>query len=832
MFRPARVVSCGCVIAVAVVCHPHVARLHAAGPQAPRAQATSVQTPSAAVSTASLDPRALLDQYCVTCHNERLAIAGLLLDESDIEHVGAGADTWEKVVQKLRSGAMPPPGRRRPDRPTLDAFVTWLETELDREAVAHPNPGRPADHRLNQFEYGNAIRDLLELEIDAASLLPADESDHGFDNIAEVLSMSPTLLERYMFAARKISRLAVGDPSTGPAIETFNVSRGLRQDDRMSEDLPFATRGGTLIRHYFPLDGEYVVQIRLGRNFTNSQIRAIGTREEIDVLLDGARVTRFSIGGECVESDDPDPKCAGTGIYRTSPYQLTADDVLHVRFTAQAGMHSLGVAFVKKSALTEGPAPTLLPPRHTSSTYTAPRMDIDSVRLEGPYNATGPGDTPSRRQIFVCQPTGTSTEEACATQILETLARRAYRRPVTGSDVETLLRFYRTGRREGSFEQGIQEALARLLVSPHFLFRIERDPASLQADAVYRISDLELASRLSFFLWSSIPDDELLEVAARGTLSDPDILDAQVRRMLADRRATALVTNFGGQWLHIRNLKAVDPDARAFPEFDDNLRDAFQRETELFLESQMREDRPLEELLTANYTFVNERLARFYGIRNVYGTHFRRAPLNDPRRAGLLGHASILTVTSYATRTSPVLRGKYLLDNILGAPPPPPPPNVPPLVETGEGGQSPASMRERMEQHRANPVCASCHTRMDPLGFALENFNAIGKWRTMDGTSAIDASGVLPDGTTFAGPGEFRRALLMHREEFVRTFTEKLLTYALGRAVQYYDMPAVRTIMRAAAPDNYRWSSLILGIVKSGPFQMRKAQAVATVAAQ
>ena len=825
MFRPVRVVSCGCMIAVAAACYLHVARLHAAGPQAPPAQATSVQTPSTAVSTASPDPRALLDHYCVTCHNERLATAGLRLDESDIEHVGAGADTWEKVVQKLRSGAMPPPGRRRPDKPTLDALVTWLETELDREAAAHPHPGRPADHRLNQFEYGNAIRDLLALEIDVASLLPADESDHGFDNIAEVLSMSPTLLERYMFAARKISRLAVGDPATGPAIETFNVSRGLRQNNRMSEDLPFATRGGTLIRHYFPLDGEYVVKIRLGRNFTNSQIRAIGTREEIDVLLDGARITRFSIGGECVESEDP--KCSGTGIYRTSPYQLTADDALQVRFTAQAGMHALGVAFVKKSALTEGPAPTLLPPRHTSSTYTAPRMDVDSVRLEGPYNPTGPGDTPSRRRIFVCQPTGTSNEEACATQIMETLARRAYRRPVTGSDVETLLRFYRSGRREGSFEQGIQEALARLLVSPHFLFRIERDPASLQADAVYQISDLELASRLSFFLWSSIPDDELLEVAARGTLSDPDILDAQVRRMLADRRATALVTNFGGQWLHIRNLKAVDPDARAFPEFDDNLRDAFQHETELFLESQMREDRPLEELLTASYTYVNERLARFYGIRNVYGTHFRRAPLNDPRRAGLLGHGSILTVTSYATRTSPVVRGKYLLDNILGAPPPPPPPNVPPLAETGEGGQPPASMRERMEQHRANPVCASCHTRMDPLGFALENFNAIGKWRAMDGTSAIDASGVLPDGTTFAGPDEFRRALLMHRDAFIRTFTQKLLTYALGRAVQYYDMPAVRTIMREAAPDNYRWSSLILGIVKSRPFQMRQAQAVA-----
>jgi len=824
MFRLAPVVPCGCMLAVAAAGAMQMARLDAAGPQTQPSQATSAQTSSPTVSTASAGPRALLDQYCVTCHNERLATAGLRLDESDVEHVGAGAETWEKVVRKLRSGEMPPSGRRRPDTPTLDAFVTWLETELDREATAHPNPGRPADHRLNQFEYGNAIRDLLALEIDAASLLPADESDHGFDNIAEVLSMSPTLLERYMFAARKVSRLAVGDPAMGPAIETFNVSRGLRQDDRMSEDLPFATRGGTLIRHYFPLDGEYVVKIRLGRNFTNSQIRAIRTREEIDVLLDGARITRFSIGGECVESDDPNPKCSGTGIYRTSPYQLTADDALEVRFSATAGMHSLGVAFVKKSALTEGPAPTLLPPRHTSSTYTAPRMDIDAVRLEGPYNPTGPGDTASRRRIFVCQPTGTAdaAEETCATQIMATLARRAYRRPVTESDVATLLRFYRIGRQEGTFEQGIQEALARLLVSPQFLFRIERDPAGSQADAVFQISDLELASRLSFFLWSSIPDDELLDVAARGTLREPGVLDTQVRRMLADARATALVTNFGGQWLHLRNLQAVDPDSRAFPEFDDNLRDAFLRETELFLESQIRDDRPLAELLTADYTFVNERLARFYGIRNVYGTHFRRVRLSDPRRAGLLGHGSVLTVTSYATRTSPVVRGKFLLDNILGAPPPPPPPNVPDLPAHGDDGE-PASIRERMEQHRANPVCASCHTRMDPLGFALENFNAIGKWRTMDGTSAIDASGVLPDGTTFAGPDEFRAALLMHRDEFVRTFTEKLLTYALGRAVQYYDMPAVRTIARNAAPDDHRWSSLILGIVNSGPFQMRQA---------
>ena len=709
--------------------------------------------------------------------------------------------------------------------------MTWLETELDREAAAHPNPGRPADHRLNQVEYGNAIRDLLALEIDPRSVLPADESDHGFDNIAEVLSMSPTLLERYMFAARKISRLAIGDPTMGPAIDTFNISRGLRQDERMSEDLPYGTRGGTVIRHYFPLDGEYVVKIRLGRNFTNSQIRAIRTREEIDVLLDGAPVTRFRIGGECVGSQDAE--CVGPRNYRAGgEYQLTADEALEVRFPAQAGMHVLGVAFVKKSVLTEGPAPTLLPPRHTSSTYEAPRMDVDYVRIEGPYDATGPGDTPSRRQIFSCHPARTSDEEPCAKEILATLARRAYRRPVTDSDVETLLRFYRIGRSEGNFERGIQEALTRLLVSPQFLFRIERDPANIQADAIYRISDLELASRLAFFLWSSIPDDQLLDVAARRRLRDPGVLEEQVRRMLADPRATALVTNFGGQWLHIRNLKAVDPEASAFPEFDDNLREAFQRETELFLESQLRDDRPLEELLTANYTFVNERLARFYGIRNVYGAHYRRVPLSDPRRAGLLGHGSILTVTSYATRTSPVVRGKYLLDNILGAPPPPPPANVPPLAEAAEAGRPLASVRERMEAHRENPACAACHARMDPLGFALENFDAIGRWRTMDGTSAIDASGVLPDGTTFAGPDEFRQALLTRRDDFIRTFTEKLLTYALGRAVQSYDMPVVRTIIRDAASTNYRWSSLVLGIVESRPFQMRQAREVVAAVAQ
>ena len=828
MVRPARFGSGACMLLWLVAGVLGTAGATEASPQAGApAAASAASRPAAAPSP---DPRALLDEYCVVCHNARTRTAGLLLDSADVHQVAAGAETWEKVVRKLRSGAMPPPGRRRPEPQTLEAFVSGLEAELDAAAAAHPNPGRPADHRLNRFEYGNAVRDLLELEIDAAALLPPDESDHGFDNIAEVLSMSPTLLGRYLFAARRISQLAVGDPSTGPAVETFRVSRGLRQDERMSEDLPRGTRGGLAVRHYFPLDGEYVVKVRLGRNFTNSQIRAIATHEEIDVLLDGVRVTRFTIGGRCADATD-DPACTGSGIYRTSRYQLTADEALEVRFDAPAGMHTLGVAFAKKSVLTEGPPPTLLPPRHTSSTYEAPRMDVDYVRLEGPFNPTGPGDTASRRRIFVCRPDGASAEAeaACARQILAGLARRAYRRPVTDADVETLLAFHDAGRSEGGFERGIQEALARLLVSPQFLFRVERDPVGVEAGGVYRIGDHELASRLAFFLWSSIPDDELLAAAESGALREPGGLAAQVRRMLADPRASALARSFGGQWLFIRNLGAVDPDASAYPEFDDNLREAFQRETELFLEHQIRDDRPLAELLTADHTFLNERLARFYGVRNVYGTHFRRVPLQDPRRAGLLGHASILTVTSYATRTSPVVRGKYLLDNILGAPPPPPPPNVPALEETGAAGAG-ASIREQMEQHRRSPACASCHQRMDPLGFALENFDGIGQWRDTDGGAPIDASGLLPDGTAFTGPADFRAGLLERRGEFVRTVTEKLLTYALGRAVGAPDMPAVRRILREAAPADYRWSSLILGIVESRPFQMRKAQEAATAA--
>ena len=832
MVRPVRFGPGACILlclaAAGLVMAAPAEAAQRAQAEAPRAESSAVHP---AAEAPSPDPRALLDEYCVVCHNARTRTAGLLLDRADVHQVAAGAETWEKVVRKVRSGAMPPPGRRRPDPQVLDAFVSGLEAELDAAAAARPNPGRPPDHRLNRFEYGNAVRDLLDLEVDVEALLPPDESDQGFDNIAEVLSISPTLLGRYLFAARRISQLAVGDPSAGPAVETFRVSRGMRQDERMGEDLPYGTRGGIAVRHYFPLDGEYVVKVRLGRNFTNSQIRAIATREEIDVLLDGVRIARLEIGGRCATPGDDDPACTGSGIYRTSRYQLTADEALEARFEAPAGMHTLGVAFVRKSVLTEGPPPTLLPPRHTSSTYEAPRMDVDYIRLEGPFDPTGPGDTASRRRIFVCQPdgTGAEAEAACAREILGGLARRAYRRPVTDADVNTLMAFYDAGRDEGGFERGVQEALARLLVSPQFLFRVERDPVDVDEGGVYAISDLELASRLSFFLWSSIPDDELLEAAESGALREPGVLAAQVSRMLADPRASALARNFGGQWLFVRNLRAIDPDASAYPEFDDNLREAFGRETELFLEHQIRDDRPLVELLTADHTYLNERLARFYGVPNVYGAHFRRVRMPDPRRAGLLGHASILTVTSYATRTSPVVRGKYLLDNILGAPPPPPPPNVPALEETGAAGEG-ASIREQMEQHRQSPACASCHQRMDPLGFALENFDGIGQWRDADGGAPIDASGVLPDGTAFTGPADFREALLDRRGEFVRTVTEKLLTYALGRAVGAHDMPAVRRILSESAADDHRWSSLILGIVESQPFRMRRAQEAATAA--
>ena len=802
-----------------------VALIASGSVQAARPRGAAPLTPAPQTARSEPSPRALFDQYCVTCHNQRRPAAGLALDAAAPQSVGATSEMWEKVVKKLRSGSMPPPGNPRPNPAAYNAAASWLETEIDRAAAAHPNPGRVRLHRLNRAEYTAAVGDLLSLRTDVQTMLPADEGGYGFDNIADVLSISPALLERYMSAAVKISRLAIGDPALSQVVETYNLPRNAVQTDRISDDLPFGTRGGAALRHHFPLDGEYVLRVRMYRMFNENQIIGLDKHEQLDVRVDGERVKVFTVGGDC-EDKATDPKCVNAGGGLGSQYDRTADDGLEVRFAAKAGTRVVGVAFLKTTSAPEGVTPSRLPVTSNSfwsAAYDRAEMAIERVQISGPFNATAPGDTPSRREIFVCRPTGSQDEKACATKILGRLARRAYRRPVSDRDVQTLLGFYETGRNEVGFERGIQFALERLLVAPDFLFRAERDPATVAPGGSYRLSDLELASRLSFFLWSSIPDDELLDVAARGKLKDPAVLEQQVRRMLGDPRATALVKNFGGQWLYLRNMRQVRPDAQAYPEFDDNLREALQRETELFLESQLRADRSVVELLTANYTFLNERLAQHYGIPNVYGTHFRRVAYPDDTRAGLLGQGSVLTVTSYSTRTSPVLRGKWLLENLLGAPPPAPPPNVPPLDENDKA--KPTSVRERLEQHRRNPVCASCHSQMDPLGFALENFDGIGQWRTIgEGGAAVDASGILPDGTRFNGPAEFRKALLTHREEFVGTVTERLLTYALGRGVEYFDMPAIRKIQRDAEPAGDRWSSLILGIVKSAPFQMRTTE--------
>jgi uncharacterized protein DUF1592/uncharacterized protein DUF1588/uncharacterized protein DUF1587/uncharacterized protein DUF1585/uncharacterized protein DUF1595 len=780
---------------------------------------TIASQPSSSIAPSDSGHRALLDQYCTRCHNERLKTAGLMLDTLNLDRLSEAPDVWEKVVRKLRTQAMPPAGLPRPDKRTYDTFATWLETELDRAAATTPNPGRPVVHRLNRAEYTNAIRDLLGLDVDGRTLLPADDSAYGFDNVADVLSVSPVLLDRYLSAARKIARLGVGDPLIRPSVETYTVSKYLVQDDRMSEDLPFGSRGGIAIRHNFPLDGEYILRIRLQRTLVEA-VRGLAEPQQLDVRLDHTRIKLFTVGGG-------GPRAAYTGGGSvSSEYERTADAGLEVRFSAKAGMRLVGVAFLKNSAVPDGVrrAPLALSSFGFYIERDTP-MAVASVQISGPYGAKTPEDTPSRRRIFLCRPTSDTNEEACAKTILSTLARRAYRRPTSEADVEKLVTFYKGARIERGFEAGIESALESLLIDPDFLFRTERDPANVAPGTAYRLSDLELASRLSFFLWSSIPDDELLDVAARGQLNDAAVLERQVRRMLADPRSAALVSNFSGQWLYLRNMRRVAPDPEAFPGFDDNLREALQRETELFVESTIRDDRSVVDLLTANYTFVNERLARHYGIPNIYGSHFRRVTFNDDTRGGLLGQGSILMVTSYPARTSPVLRGKWLLENILGAPPPPPPGNVPPLSENGEGGGKPLSMRERMEQHRKDPVCASCHARMDPLGFALENFDAIGRWRaTSEAGTPIDASGVLPDGTKFNGPSDLRKALVSRRVEFVTTVTEKLLTYALGRGVESYDRPAIRTIMRGAASHEYRWSSLVWGIVKSVPFQMRRSQ--------
>ena len=782
------------------------------------AGAPAAEAQGAAPASASGAPsRALLDRYCVTCHNERLRTADLLLDQVDLDRAGAHAETLEKVVRKLRAGQMPPAGRPRPDRAAVETFTVALESALDRAAAADPNPGRVASRRMNRFEYVNAIEDLLALEVNGAELLPSDMAGLGFDNNADVLSMTPALMARYTAAATKISRAAVGGPDNRPIRQVYALGFET-QEARMSEDMPFGTHGGLAARHVFPLDGEYEFAIQMkggGNNSGGSGIIGIGEDDhEIELRVDHALIERWKVGGEFPGPDPgiliPIPDDDVEGI-RLHEYRLNADRGLRVRVPIEAGQRLVTVAFTDSN------------PTPFAGAYGRP--GIDQVFIAGPFGGTAPDDTASRRRIFSCRPAGEETreEERCAREILSNLARRAYRRPVTDADLAPLLDFYREGRAERDFDGGIERALEALLSMPEFLLRIERQPPGAAPARPYRLSGLELASRLSFFLWRSIPDDELLDLAAAGRLGEPDVLRAQVDRMLADRRATRFMNDFAGQWLQVRNINEHVPDSGLYGAFNDTLRRAMVTETELFFESQVRGDRPIPELLRADYTYLNEQLARHYGVEDVYGSRFRRVAWDDDRRHGLLGHGSLLTITSYANRTSVVLRGKWVLENLLGTPPPAPPPNVPPLEE-GDAGGTPTSLREKMEQHRSNPVCASCHTEMDQLGFALEHFDAIGRWRETDGGAAIDATIEWAD-HTIAAPRAFREALAGRGTQFVQTVAEKLLTYALGRGVNYYDAPVVRQLVRDLEQDGYRWSSLIRGIVESMPFQQRRALA-------
>ena len=780
---------------------------------APPAKSAQPSSPIGAVSAAS-SQRQTLDRYCVTCHNQRLVTAGLKLDDADVANPGTGAEIWEKVVRKLRTGMMPPPNMPQPSMDDRVALLSWLETSLDKAAAAKPNPGRTETlRRLNRTEYQNAIRDLLAVDIDAASLLPADESGHGFDNVT-VGDLPPALLDRYISAAQKISALAIGSTQTSLQSDIIRVPPDVTQEGHV-EGLPVGTRGGVVFPYTFVQNGEYDLQIYLARGYSGD---VDGLKDpqphEIKVLLDRTPIGEFTVQ-KPANGDDS-----------------LIDKNLKIRVPVTAGPHQVGVTFVKNSSslLETGRQP--LQSRFNERRHPRVTPAISQVSVTGPYAPQGADDTPSRHRIFVCRPafaTGsseagpsTSEETACAHRILSALMRRAYRRPISEADLERPMAFYREGKSERDFEAGIGKALTAVLVNPEFLFRVEADPAKTPTSAAYRISDLELASRLSFFLWSSVPDDALLDAAIRGELRRPEVLERHVRRMLADPRSYNLASNFAGQWLRLRNVTSVDPNVRLYPDFDDNLRQAFRTETELFVDSVVREDRSVLDLLRADYTFLNERLAKHYGIPNVYGSRFRRVELGpDSRRGGLLRQGSVLAVTSYATRTSPVIRGVWVLSNIVGAPPPPPLPNVPAL-----DGNVPANLpvRERMAAHRASPVCASCHRTIDPVGFALENFDAVGRWRDNEGDSGpIDVSGTLPGTGDIKGVSGLEDALLQRPDLFATTLTEKLLTFALGRGVEYYDAPAVRKILREAQPGGYRFSSLILGIVNSAPFQMRRS---------
>jgi hypothetical protein len=753
-------------------------------------------------------PRAFLGENCIGCHNSTdqsaaALFAGLHFDKLDVMHVEQNPETWEKVVRKLGAGMMPPASEPRPDPTAKAEFLTYLETRLDALAAAQPNPGRPALHRVNRTEYANAIRDLLALEVDATELLPADDSSFGFDNIAGSLGVSPVLLERYVAAAGKISRLAIGDTGMPDGQQKYVVSGDLTQNRHMP-GLPFGTRGGAEFTHHFPVDAEYVIRADLVERGGRMFGAAAGKTEQLEVTLDGQRILLKDL----------------------SEYEVETGAA--VRIPIAAGPHTLGAAFIKKN---HAPVEDVYQPFEFS--LFEPAVDGDpqwtlvphlaSIGVTGPFNVVGISETPTRQRIFVCRPTSTRDEEPCARQIVETLATRAFRHPVEREQLATLMEFYAAGREQGGFENGIEMALRRILAAPEFVFRFER-AEGVEPGEIYRLPDVELASRLSFFLWSSIPDDELLALAVDERLHEPATLRKQVLRMLDDPRSNAFIENFAGQWLYLRNLKTKGGAVEHFPDFDDNLRQAFRRETELLFASIVREDRSLLDILTADYTFVNDRLARHYGIPGIYGSEFRRVPVTQEARRGILGHGSILMVTSYPERTSPVQRGVWVLENIIGAPVPTPPPNVPPLEEQAGTKSHPRTLREQMELHTTRPFCAGCHKIMDPIGFSLENFDAIGRWRTEEHGAPINATARMVDGTALDGVVDLRNALLKYSDRFVQTTTEKLMTYALGRGLEYYDMPTVRSITRSAAKNDYRFVDIVIGIVESDAFQLKAAE--------
>ncbi len=779
-----------------------------------------LRSQSTATSAGSSE-RALVDRYCVGCHSDKLRTGELTLEKLDLSNPVTHAETWEKVIRKLRTGSMPPQGMPKPDPVAIDKLATYLETSLDKAAMAKVNPGRATLHRMNRAEFQNSVRDLLGLEIDAAQLLPPDDESYGFDNNADVLGVSPVLLEQYVNASAKVARLAVGDPSISPVAATYKTRPDLSQLNRM-DGMPLGTRGGLLVTHNFPLDAEYTIKMVLARN-TVDVIRGLEEVSEVEILIDNARVFLTKIGGK----EDTDK-------VTVNPNAMMAE--MATRLTAKvpvtAGPHKVAATFIKKNGAQED---YILQPFLRSTldpVNEAGLPHLEAMIVAGPYNATGVSATPSRTKIFTCTPKQSSDEVTCAREIFGKLARQAYRRPVNDRDLEPLLSFYQASRnRGGNFDQGIESGIRMILADPQFIYRFEPEPANVPVGSSYRVSDLELASRLSYFLWSSLPDETLLTLAGQSKLRDNAVLEQQVRRMLADPKADALVDNFASQWLFLRNIKNTFPDPQEFPNFDDNLRQDLRKETTMLIGSIFREDRPVLELLDADYTFVNERVARHYGIEGVYGPRFRRVKITDDARRGLLGQASILSVTSHTTRTSPVLRGKWILSNLLGTPPPPPPPNVPALTEN-TAGATPKSVRERMELHRANPACAVCHKIMDPLGFALENFDATGRWRSTDAGDKIDTSGVLLDGTKVEGPVELRKALLAKPNVFATTFSEKLMTYSLGRGLDYNDMPALRAVVRDAGKQEYKFSSVVMGIVKSVPFQMKQKGGAPVLGAQ